>query len=334
MKNRILFVLLLVNALLAINCGSRPSVVNRAETENQYEASKRSDSIDIVEYYATENAIRKLIANYDAVANANPVYQKWLGQASCYCALKDYKKALSLTDSAEAHSEDAFEVLHIQLKRGYILEDSGNKTEAALYYEKALQGAQKQNAQSANTLLSSLIDMWECLMATYDADVAAEYFLEQLRFIENMDEKDKDSWSLLATKSIYGVMGREWYIHCKAAGVYVVSESEMAEIRFLKRFSNSFKDKLKEETPNIQELTKTFFSDELQETVSKNDALIFGIAPKNLQTRLPITIGIIKEKDSGWYKLRLTDNDYEYDIKVGMHVAHGDKTLRIDNILI
>lgn len=312
-------------------CFSQNHSSDKLLAKKYYEEAKETAAKEMVSYYATERTVRKFISLYHAASDKNAaISTAWLNRAIFHSALKEYDQSFVVLDSARMYASNTTEKRYIDLYYGYILEEKGDSAEAMKYYNKALEQALKTYG-SFEPSLPIAIDIWECMLPAKGVDVAEEYFLNYLSKIKGISEKEKESWSKLATRPVARVMGRKWYIHSKAADVYVVSESEMEELRLVDKFYRSFRDEVEKDTRDMRGVIDGSLSDELIKKASSDYSLIWGADIKELKANSPAGMVILKREDAGWYEVKYYKG--EYASVVDVHVARIGSELRIDEII-
>jgi tetratricopeptide (TPR) repeat protein len=312
-------------------CFSQKVSSDKELSEMYYGEAAETIVKERVSFYATEGTIRKLISLYHAASDKNAAkIGAWVSRACCHSALKEYDQSFVVLDSARLYASDTTDKRFIDLWYGYTLEEKGDSAEAMKYYNKALEQALKIYG-SFEPSLPVAIDIWECMLPAKGVDVAEEYFLNYLSKIKGISEKEKESWSKLATRPVARVMGRKWDVHSKAAGVYIVSESEMEELRLVDKFYKSVIDEIAKDTVDMAGIIDGSLSEDLIKKASTDYSLIWGADIKELKEHYPASCTLFKSDEAGYYEVKYYAGNYESSAYV--HVARTDSGLRIDKIV-
>lgn len=316
---RFLFVLLSI--LVSFVCGSQSVSDKRAVAESLYNQAKQIGEKETVGRYVTEEAMRRIIGKYkEASCQDNAIMTSWINQAIGYCTLKDYKNSLAVLDSAAIYATLDDDRTEIDLYRGYILEDSGNGKEAGVYYKRALRSISKNSSKS----MPVIIKHWEILLAAKGLDKATDYLSKELEGMD-IDSKEKAVYSKLLDNSVAHVKGRQFYIHSRASGLYVVSKKQMDELRFAYDTCKSFTEECLKDNPDFE----CFVGKGQIATLSQEEQREMRSIVADLKN-CPGSIDITVMDKPGWYKVAFYSDDYKHELLVNLTSANGK--LAIDAI--
>ena len=320
-------------ALCLFSCDFAPHPVQR-----HYIKKSEVDPVDsaldkeIFGYYSTAEGVKLTIEkNQKSIEQDKKSYFRWITQARAYCTLKDYKTSLSLLDSAKHYAVDDTERLNVDLYRGYILEDSGDVNGAHKYYNNALREVNKNQLRQ----ILVIMQRWECLLAAKGLDTATAYLKKSLPQM-NLPEDLKKMYNGLVDRSAVKVMGRKWYIHDKASGMNLATDSELADMRIIYSFYTSYFEEAKKTVPNMDNILKSAVTKDLFETIKRDNNIVMGIPMDSLksQNNLEISKGVVTKTDNdSWYKVNYQPQHNNFKVNVKVHMTGIDNKRVIDKII-
>lgn len=312
-------IFILISVLVSFSCSSQSVSNKRYRAENLYREAKQIGNKEIIGRYVTKATLMRIIEKYKEVScEDKTLITSWINQALGYCTFQDYKNALAVLDSASIYTETDDDKSEINLYRGYILEDSGNSNEANVYYEKALQLSDKHSLNSIPTI----IQQWEILLAAKGLEYATDYLSKELEGM-NINSNEKEIYSKLLDKSVAHVMGRKFYIHSRASGLYIVTQQQLDELRFAYDTSKSLAEECVKDNPDFTNLVTTGFINKLSQ--KEQHMIKTLIADIRNHPRGGIDLTVMDK--SGWYKVKYFIAGFERELLLNVTSVNGKQEI-------
>lgn len=295
--------------------------------------------------YTTLDNLKNILSEYKIqLSDKHCGNEPWLRTANCYSAMTVYDDAQNiLKQREESICDDKSILAEIALYRGYIYEESGDKSNASKQYTRAKHlietckaTYEKVSGHHEYENFPLILQKRDIIIAKEGNKAAAKYLAkilerkglddEEARFIKGFMENPAE---LHCT--------RKQFIHNKASMFTIVSQTILDEIKTISDFYTLYtKAATNGNEPDMDDIKHTYLSNNLIKETKEGKLNLFPFTSErdntpsyDINKHVPmVLVGMIQKKNS--YHVRLSLGDERHDAYVS--VKRHDNTIKIDEI--
>lgn len=353
--DKMIRIIISIIAVLMISCNK--AATDRNHVSHTY-ATKCSDSHNdkkekglmelyqnVYYGYTTLDNLKNILSEYKIqLSDKHCGNEPWLRTANCYSAMTMYDDAQNiLKQREESICDDKSILVEIALYRGYIYEESGDKSKASKQYTRAKHlietckaTYEKVSGHHEYENFPLILQKRDIIIAKEGNKAAAKY-LEEILERKGLDDEEARFIKGFMENPAESHCTREQFIHNKASMFTIVSQATLDEIKTVSDFYTLyFQATTNGKEQYINDIEQTYLSSNLIKETKNGKLRIFPFANERVNTssddisqHVPtVLISMIPNKK--YYHVILSLGDERHDAYVS--VKKHDNTIKIDEI--